>query len=671
MTKKLDFSVIVWYNILKNCKQGDCAQAHRRRMSKKGLGSYNTIGAFVDAKLRAFEEKGDSFGTMFELMFSEEENVMFEESVGHRLVKTTYGQAKREILEKAAALKELLSGLPEGSPVGLAMENSLNWIEIFWCILLCGYSPLLINLRIDRVSAERAIAQAGAKVVISDKNEYAAKTLKAEEIKAGGQTLEKKSFGREILVMTSGTTGEPKICAYTAKELHAQIIGSRQIIRECREAKTHYQNRLKLLTFLPFYHVFGLIAVYIWFAFFSRTFVKLNDMAPTTIVNTVKRHKVTHIFAVPLFWEKVYEQAKKGIAARGEKTIAKFEKGMRISDKLGSSALGNAFRRAAFKEVRENIFGQSVQFMITGGSFIEPEVLRFFNGIGYYLTNGYGMSEIGITSVDLEKNFKKRCEGSVGRPMACVEYKIEDGELLVRGQALASYVIENGVKKERGEWFATGDLAREENGRYMILGRKDDLVIAGAGENLNPNLIEPQLAAPGTNGVCLVSSGEGAKACPLLIVSLPGGISPEGFEKIEAAQKEKLEKTGLSSLVGRVVYTTEPLIGKDDFKVNRRRLKEACESGRLPLFSKEKSGESAENPALAAELKRFFATALDLPEGGEEIGMHADFFTDLGGTSLDYISLLAALRAHYGLPFETDGKSLHTVKDFYDCIRQR
>ena len=120
-----------------------------------------------------------------------------------------------------------------------------------------------------------------------------------------------------------------------------------------------------------------------------------------------------------------------------------------------------------------------------------------------------------------------------------------------------------------------------------------------------------------------------------------------------------------------MVYTTEPLIGKDDFKVNRRRLKEACESGRLPLFSKEKSGESAEDPALAAELKRFFATALDLPEGGEEIGMHADFFTDLGGTSLDYISLLAALRAHYGLPFETDGKSLHTVKDFYDCIRQR
>ena len=34
--------------------------------------------------------------------------------------------------------------------------------------------------------------------------------------------------------------------------------------------------------------------------------MQLNDLSPSTIVNTIRRHKVTHVFAVPLFWEKVF-----------------------------------------------------------------------------------------------------------------------------------------------------------------------------------------------------------------------------------------------------------------------------------------------------------------------------------------------------------------------------
>ena len=643
-------------------------------MSKLGLGRYKTIDAFVDAKLRAFDEKGDSFGAMFDLMFSERENVMYEESRGHRLVKTTYGQAREETLKRAASLEKMLSDLPEGAVVGIAMENSLSWIEIFWSVLLCGFSPLLVNLRLDRESAGRAIAAAGAQAVIADRVPdgigYGVRTVLADEVKASEGPMTAPRFGKEILVMTSGTAGEPKLCAYTAKEFHAQILNSRQIIKECRQAKKHYENRLKLLTFLPFYHVFGLIAVYIWFSFFSRTFVQLGDMAPTTIVNTVRRHKVTHIFAVPLFWEKVYGEAKKGIAARGEKTQAKFEKGMRIAAKLdGVPLLGTAFSKLAFREVRENIFGESICFLITGGSFIEPETLAFFNRIGYYLTNGYGMSEIGITSVDLSKSRKERCKGFVGRPMACAEYKIaDDGELLVRGTALAAYVIEKGAKTPRGDWFRTGDLAREEKGRYAILGRKDDLVISGAGENLNPNLIEPRLTLPQTGGVCLISSGSGAQTAPVLVVSVPRNLSPEGFAKIEEAAKKRLAETGLSALIGKVVYTTEPLIAKDDFKKNRRKIKEAYESGKLPLYDRDKREEETDDPALIEELKAFFRTALDMGEE-ENVGINDDFFMDLGGTSLDYFSLLAALRTRCGLPFEAGEEALHSVKDFYDYIK--
>ena len=58
-----------------------------------GLGGYGSINAFVESKLRRFSQRERSFRTMFDLMFSESENVMYERSEGYRIKKTTYGEA--------------------------------------------------------------------------------------------------------------------------------------------------------------------------------------------------------------------------------------------------------------------------------------------------------------------------------------------------------------------------------------------------------------------------------------------------------------------------------------------------------------------------------------------------------------------------------------------------
>ncbi|MBR6469918.1 MAG: AMP-binding protein, partial [Lachnospiraceae bacterium] len=112
--------------------------------------------------------------------------------------------------------------------------------------------------------------------------------------------------------------------------------------------------------------------------------------------------------------------------------------------------LSRAFSRIAFRELRENIFGDSIRFLITGGSFIDPKVLAFFNGIGYRLANGYGMTEIGITSVELSPKRRWLCGGYVGAPMTHAEYRVdENGELLVRGKVLARYILDGGTRRER------------------------------------------------------------------------------------------------------------------------------------------------------------------------------------------------------------------------------
>ena len=637
-------------------------------MGDLGLGQYKTIKEFVQSKLRAFEEQGLSMETLFSLMFQEKENTMYERSAGYRIESFTYGEVEDRIKGRAACLQRVLADVERGSVIGLSMDNSLSWIECFWAIILCGYRPLLINLRLSEESVEGAFRDCDVRAVVSDGRTYPVRTIMSDEIERSKESFTPVGFGNEIIVMTSGTTRHVKLCAYSAEELFYQIKGSYGIIRECDTVKRHYQDRLKLLTFLPFYHVFGLVAVYIWFSFFSRTFVELKDMKPETITGTVRRHHVTHLFAVPLFWETVCSQARKTIRLRGEDTERKFEKAMALRDKLGDSALGALFTRFAFKEVRENLFGDSIQFMITGGSSIAKETMRFFNSIGYHLADGYGMSEIGITSLELSKKPSILNDGYIGKPMDGVEYRInDDGELEVKGKAIARYIIDDGEKKIiNTDFFNTHDLAVCENGHYKILGRKDDLIVGISGENLNPNLIEPLLKFNDVNEVCLIGAYDSERAIPTLVISVNRFISEDKLSALDQAIRKKLEETHLNSEIKRILYVSDKLIVGDEFKLNRIRLKQQLEENGFHEVKPMGKDEGLQD-ALSIRLKEFFAAALD--RSAEDIADGADFFLDLGGSSLDYFGMIAAMENEFSVKISTE-QNLSTVASFHRYLSE-
>lgn len=67
----------------------------------------------------------------------------------------------------------------------------------------------------------------------------------------------------------------------------------------------------------------------------------------------------------------------------------------------------------------------------------------------------------------------------------------EDGEILVRGKILFKGYWENELIPQEG-WFATKDLGRWHEGKFEVLGRKDNMFISG-GENIQPEEIEKEL----------------------------------------------------------------------------------------------------------------------------------------------------------------------------------
>ncbi|MBR4769048.1 MAG: AMP-binding protein, partial [Lachnospiraceae bacterium] len=367
------------------------------------LGGAPDIRAFVERKIRTLEESERSFDALFPLMFQEKENTFYEWSRRKAVERMTYGEAYEEVLRRSRVLKKKI---PEGGTVGLYMENGPMWIVNFWAILRSGHCPLLMNMRLNKETLEEALGVLQAKAVVTDSETFSILTVTDESLKSAPDEEENcGQFGDTFFVMSSGTSEHVKLCAYTAEEVYSILKDSRKIVGDSPSMQKHYHGELKQLAFLPFYHIFGFVAVYLWFAFYSRTFVALHDLAPETVLSTIRRHEVTHIFAVPLFWEKVHAAAMKTIRARGEKTYEKYLKGVRIAEKLEKlPALSRGFSEKAFREVRKNLFGESISFLISGGSRLDPEALRFFNRIGYHFAEGYGMSEIGIAGVELSEN---------------------------------------------------------------------------------------------------------------------------------------------------------------------------------------------------------------------------------------------------------------------------
>ncbi len=636
-------------------------------MKTNSFGGYHSINSYVKAKLKSMDSMESSFSSLFTIMFSESENIMYEKSSSYKIEKTSYGESRQRIFKRAFYLKKMLEDLPHNSVVGLYMQNSLEWIELFWAILCCGFCPLLMNTRLNTDCLEDSLKYSGAAAVISDSLGFSVRTVSSSEI-ISENLLSPEHFGENILVMSSGTSSNLKICSYTADEFRHLIRDSFGIIKECSTVKKHYEGQLKLLTFLPFYHVFGLIAVYIWFAFFARTFVHLPDMSPHTILGTIRRHKVTHIFAVPLFWEKVYNEAIRTIKNRGESTLARFEKGMRLADMLGDiPLLGTIFSRFAFREVRENLFGDSISFMISGGSNINRDVLRFFNNIGYPLVNGYGMTEIGITSVELSSRRSIRTAAFVGKPLSSVEYLIDNrGELLVRGSSLALRINEGGTSNERSEdWFRTGDLAECIKGHYRILGRMDDLIIDASGENLNPNLIESKLMTAEADKLCLIKDSEGNA---VLLVSMGRHVSEDKLKKTTLSLKNRIGELELNGQIKKIVPIEGELMEADEFKINRSRLSREYINGSLPVVSAvSKEADPLDDP-IYAHIVELFSVALEIPVS--EISAETDFFLDGGGSSLDYFVLVERLRDEYSIDITSvEGVSLSSPAAIYKHLR--
>ncbi|MBO5212272.1 MAG: AMP-binding protein [Clostridia bacterium] len=643
-----------------------------------GIGNCKTIDQFVDMQMSALRGRDQTFESVYEIMFSMRDNIMFETTDGNKIFKTTYGEVYDRISVISSLIKNRFSYCDHGTVIGIYMDNSIEWIEIFWSLLKAGFVPLIINKRLDIERLETLLKSNSVKAVITDSREFSVETVHFEEIINSSCERIESNWEDEIILMSSGSSDDVKLCYYNGATICEQIYNSADIVRKSDLIKAHYEGYIKQLTFLPFYHVFGLVACYMWFAFFGRTFVLLKNISGETILNTVRKHKVTHIFAVPMLWEKIRKSATKIMEQRRPQLVDKFKKGLKISNALQSkfSSVGRAFAKKAFKEVRDNLFGDSVQFLITGGGAVTTKTLQFFNGIGYRLANGYGMTEIGIASVELGNSSKVLNSGSVGRAFGSVQYRINDKGLLeVRSKSIAKKIVTRGetVLYTGNDWFETGDSAKIQNGRLYIMGRSDDLIVSSAGENISPSTIEDRISIPDTS-VCMLGLERKGKIKATLIIGVSKYFSKQKIASIKEELFNIIKQNGYTSLIDDVCFTYDPIMTENEFKLNRNNIRKRIVSGDLKLiypehFENEEHEENI-NEELREKIINMFSDVLEkeiLPSQCSQ-----NFFFELGGSSLAYFQLIENIKAEFNVPFPiVEEQSIATVNDFCIYLQDR
>ena len=194
----------------------------------------------------------------------------------------------------------------------------------------------------------------------------------------------------------------------------------------------------------------------------------------------------------------------------------------------------------------------------------------------------------------------------------------------------------------------------------------DDLVISPSGENLNPGQIEALLETDAADGLCLVGLPGDQGLRPTLVVRPRFPLPEGGLDEVREIIRARMREHGLENQIGQIVFVREPLIGPDDIKLNRGRIRKRLAEGALTVITPETAAEDSAL-SLAKQVREIFASALGKP--ADEIRDGSDFFLDEGGTSLDYFGMVSALQDRFGIPFPVEsGKTLNTVRDLTEYI---
>jgi len=300
------------------------------------------------------------------------------------------------------------------------------------------------------------------------------------------------------IVYTSGTTGPPKGCMLTHRNLRCTPDMAQQRL-------TMVPGEDILYLFLPLAHMLArTVQLFTIDAGGELAYWRRDSKQ---LIEDVAIIRPTHLPSVPRVFEKIYTAANAkaqeagGVKAKVFAWAVGVGREVRRRQRRGGSAglILRAQYTLADKLVLKNVralFGGRIKVAITGAAPIDEEILSFFHAAGVWVLEGYGMTE--TSAVATLNTVAEHRLGTVGKPLPGCDVRIaDDGEVLMRGPNIfAGYFDDDDATRETlvDGWLHSGDLGELDDGYLRITGRKKDLIVTSSGKNVSPSNIESALA---------------------------------------------------------------------------------------------------------------------------------------------------------------------------------
>ncbi|MGW1985609.1 AMP-dependent synthetase/ligase [Streptomyces collinus] len=309
-----------------------------------------------------------------------------------------------------------------------------------------------------------------------------------------------------VIAYTSGTSGRPLGCALSHRGLaHPCDV----LLAGWRHTAAPPGEQPSVLAFLPFSHVYGLMIQLICL----RGGILMGhepEMSEAALASALATFRPTYLYGVPSVFEKLYktflrtaQQSGRGAlferAAQTARDFAEAEERRRLGLGPGPGfelrVQHALYERTVYRRLRGALGGRAVRGT-SGGSSLNRELSLFYEGVGLYIHDGYGLTETsgGITMQPLGREKS----GTVGLPLPGTEVQVaDDGEILVRGPSVFQGYISDEQRTRatlRGGWLATGDIGRlDAEGYLTITGRKKDVIVTSGGKSVAPAALEQRL----------------------------------------------------------------------------------------------------------------------------------------------------------------------------------
>jgi long-subunit acyl-CoA synthetase (AMP-forming) len=349
-------------------------------------------------------------------------HLYLRQPLGNQYIDYSFSAAAKEVKKIAHFIQV---NLKKGSKnVGILSKNSAHWMMGDLAIAAAGAISVPFYATLTKDQLHQVLVHSECQILLVGKLDHWEKIKEAipENViilhtpesseKTGNQWTDIVSSGIEIssiptpkpkdiatIVYTSGTTGMPKGVMITYEGIEAGINMAREVaLLDLPEAR--------FISYLPLCHIA------------ERNFVEFAATAAggtiyfvenlDTFAKNLASARPTHFLAVPRIWSKFQEGILQKIG--GQKKLDLL---------LKIPILNNIIR----KKIQKGLGLDAVKLAVTGAAPITEELLIWYQKLGIFIQEAYGMTEnMGLNSVMPRNQIKL---GTVGRIHPDCETRID------------------------------------------------------------------------------------------------------------------------------------------------------------------------------------------------------------------------------------------------------